>query len=83
MGSSTPLGLQVGANVEIVGLNEKPVPSTVTGVETFKKLLNEGQVYKHTDGPCSSQVHTPLFPRNFFPATRRFLFGSPKCQYIP
>jgi len=35
--------VKVGANVEIVGLNEKPVPSTVTGVETFKKLLNEGQ----------------------------------------
>jgi len=35
--------VKVGDAVEIVGLSEKPTPTTVTGVETFKKLLNEGQ----------------------------------------
>jgi elongation factor Tu len=35
--------VKVGDNVEIVGLSENPTATTVTGVETFKKLLNEGQ----------------------------------------
>jgi elongation factor Tu len=35
--------IKVGEKVEIVGLNEKPVDTTVTGVEMFNKLLEEGQ----------------------------------------
>lgn len=35
--------VKVGDSVEIVGLSDKPHATTVTGVETFKKLLNEGQ----------------------------------------
>jgi elongation factor Tu len=35
--------IKVGEAVEIVGLMEKPLSSTVTGVEMFKKLLDEGE----------------------------------------
>jgi elongation factor Tu len=35
--------IKVGEGVEIVGLMEAPLTSTVTGVEMFKKLLDEGQ----------------------------------------
>ncbi len=35
--------IKVGEAVEIVGLMETPLTSTVTGVEMFKKLLDEGQ----------------------------------------
>ncbi|RXK87114.1 elongation factor Tu [Filimonas effusa] len=35
--------IKVGEAVEIVGLIEEPLTSTVTGVEMFKKLLDEGQ----------------------------------------
>jgi len=35
--------IKVGEAVEIVGLMEKPLSSTVTGVEMFKKLLEEGE----------------------------------------
>jgi elongation factor Tu len=35
--------VKVGDAVEIVGLIEKPLSSTVTGVEMFKKLLDEGE----------------------------------------
>jgi elongation factor Tu len=35
--------VKVGESVEIVGLIEAPLTSTVTGVEMFKKLLDEGQ----------------------------------------
>jgi elongation factor Tu len=35
--------VKVGEAVEIVGLIEQPLVSTVTGVEMFKKLLDEGQ----------------------------------------
>ncbi|MFL9482973.1 elongation factor Tu [Chitinophagaceae bacterium LWZ2-11] len=35
--------VKVGEGVEIVGLMEAPLTSTVTGVEMFKKLLDEGQ----------------------------------------
>ncbi|MGC8749357.1 elongation factor Tu [Hydrotalea sp.] len=35
--------VKVGDAVEIVGLMEAPLSSTVTGVEMFKKLLDEGQ----------------------------------------
>jgi elongation factor Tu len=35
--------IKVGEPVEIVGLIETPLNSTVTGVEMFKKLLDEGQ----------------------------------------
>ena len=35
--------IKVGEGVEIVGLMESPLVSTVTGVEMFKKLLDEGQ----------------------------------------
>jgi elongation factor Tu len=35
--------IKVGEAVEIVGLIEAPLSSTVTGVEMFKKLLDEGQ----------------------------------------
>jgi elongation factor Tu len=35
--------VKVGEGIEIVGLMEKPLASTVTGVEMFKKLLDEGQ----------------------------------------
>jgi elongation factor Tu len=35
--------VKVGENVEIVGFNESPLSSTCTGVEMFKKLLDEGQ----------------------------------------
>jgi elongation factor Tu len=35
--------IKVGEAVEIVGLIEAPLQSTVTGVEMFKKLLDEGQ----------------------------------------
>jgi len=35
--------IKVGDAIEIVGLQEKPLSSTVTGVEMFKKLLDEGE----------------------------------------
>jgi elongation factor Tu len=35
--------IKVGDPIEIVGLQEKPLSSTVTGVEMFKKLLDEGE----------------------------------------
>jgi elongation factor Tu len=35
--------VKVGEGVEIVGLIPEPLTSTVTGVEMFKKLLDEGQ----------------------------------------
>jgi elongation factor Tu len=35
--------IKVGENVEIVGFNEDPLTSTCTGVEMFKKLLDQGQ----------------------------------------
>ncbi|BFG69324.1 elongation factor Tu [Sediminibacterium sp. KACHI17] len=35
--------IKVGEAVEIVGLMDAPLSSTVTGVEMFKKLLDEGQ----------------------------------------
>jgi len=35
--------IKVGEGVEIVGLMETPLTSTVTGVEMFKKLLDEGE----------------------------------------
>lgn len=35
--------IKVGDAIEIVGLIEKPLASTVTGVEMFKKLLDEGE----------------------------------------
>ncbi|NSL90341.1 elongation factor Tu [Chitinophaga solisilvae] len=35
--------IKVGENVEIVGLLEEPLKSTCTGVEMFKKLLDEGE----------------------------------------
>jgi elongation factor Tu len=35
--------IKVGEGIEIVGLIEAPLTSTVTGVEMFKKLLDEGE----------------------------------------
>ena len=35
--------IKVGEAIEIVGLMEKPLASTCTGVEMFKKLLDEGE----------------------------------------
>jgi len=35
--------IKVGEAIEIVGLMEKPLNSTCTGVEMFKKLLDEGE----------------------------------------
>ena len=35
--------IKVGEGVEVVGLIEAPLTSTVTGVEMFRKLLDEGQ----------------------------------------
>ena len=35
--------IKVGEAIEIVGLQEKAMASTVTGVEMFKKLLDEGE----------------------------------------
>ncbi|MBL7754222.1 MAG: elongation factor Tu [Chitinophagaceae bacterium] len=35
--------IKVGENVEIVGFNEDPLKSTCTGVEMFRKLLDEGE----------------------------------------
>lgn len=35
--------IKVGENVEIVGLQEESLKSTCTGVEMFKKLLDEGE----------------------------------------
>ncbi len=35
--------IKVGEAIEIVGLMEKPLTSTVTGVEMFKKLLDQGE----------------------------------------
>lgn len=35
--------IKVGDNVEIVGLQAEPLKSTCTGVEMFKKLLDEGE----------------------------------------
>jgi elongation factor Tu len=35
--------IKVGENVEIVGLQEESMKSTCTGVEMFKKLLDEGE----------------------------------------
>jgi hypothetical protein len=39
-----PAGIvKVGDEVEIIGMKEGATKSTVTGVEMFKKLLNQGQ----------------------------------------
>lgn len=35
--------MKVGDDVEIIGMKEGATKSTVTGVEMFKKLLNQGQ----------------------------------------
>ncbi len=35
--------IKVGEGIEIVGLMDKPLASTCTGVEMFKKLLDEGE----------------------------------------
>lgn len=35
--------IKTGENVEIVGFNDEPLSSTCTGVEMFRKILNEGQ----------------------------------------
>jgi elongation factor Tu len=35
--------IEVGNPVEIIGLIEKPLTSTVTGVEMFRKILNRGE----------------------------------------
>lgn len=35
--------ITVGDNVEIVGFNDKPMTSTCTGVEMFRKLLDRGE----------------------------------------
>ena len=35
--------IKVGEEVELIGVNEEPTKTTVTGVEMFKKSLNEGQ----------------------------------------
>lgn len=35
--------IKVGSPVQVVGLNEKPMDTTVTGIEMFKKDLEEGQ----------------------------------------
>lgn len=35
--------VKVGESVEIIGLGEKPMTSTVTGVEMFRKLLDSGE----------------------------------------
>jgi translation elongation factor EF-Tu-like GTPase len=35
--------VKVGDEVEIIGMKEGATKSTVTGVEMFKKLLNQGQ----------------------------------------
>ncbi|CAN5364403.1 elongation factor Tu [soil metagenome] len=35
--------IKVGEAIEIVGLMDKPLSSTVTGVEMFKKLLDQGE----------------------------------------
>ncbi len=35
--------IKVGEAIEIVGLQEKPLSTTCTGVEMFKKLLDEGE----------------------------------------
>ncbi len=35
--------IKVGEAVEIVGLMEEPLASTVTGVEMFRKILDEGE----------------------------------------
>ncbi len=34
--------IKVGEEVEIVGMRDKPMKTTVTGVEMFRKLLDEG-----------------------------------------
>ena len=35
--------IKVNEEVELVGIKEKPIKTTVTGVEMFRKLLDEGQ----------------------------------------
>ena len=35
--------IHVGDSVELVGFSDKPRPTTVTGVEMFRKLLDEGE----------------------------------------
>ena len=35
--------IKIGSPVQVVGLNEKPLETTVTGIEMFKKDLDEGQ----------------------------------------
>src|SRR5450830_1793960 len=35
--------VKVGGEIEIVGMREKPMKTTVTGVEMFRKLLDEGR----------------------------------------
>jgi elongation factor Tu len=42
-GAITQGKVKVGEKVEIVGMMEKPLETTVTGVEMFRKLMDEGQ----------------------------------------
>ena len=35
--------VKVGEEIEIVGMREKPLKTTVTGVEMFRKILDEGR----------------------------------------
>jgi len=61
--------IKVGEAVEIVGLMEIPLPSTVTGVEMFRKLLDQGEagdnaglllrgIEKNTDPPWYGALQT-------------------------
>ena len=48
--------IKVGEAIEIVGLQETPLNSTVTGVEMFRKLLDRGEAALHE----IAQRHEPL-----------------------
>src|SRR5690554_680553 len=48
--------VKVGEEVEIVGLTEKPTKTTVTGVEMFRKLLDQGRAGENVG--CRSEEHT-------------------------
>jgi elongation factor Tu len=55
--------VRTGEDVEIVGIKDKPLRTTITGVEMFKKTLDQGQVSRRPTPPCAghpvSSVPTP------------------------
>ena len=72
--------IKVGEAVEIVGLMESPLSSTVTGVEMFKKLLDEGQAGDNAGlllrGIAVSYTHLDVYKR------QSITFAIPKNREV-